>query len=243
MQEEEWIWPGVRYRHAPGAFPLNTDAFALAGFAAPPPGGHIADLGCGCGVIGLLLAGRLPDARFTGVELQPSAAKMAAENAARNGMSQRFSVVEGDLRQTRTLLPMGSFQYAVSNPPYYPAGAGAVSQNADRRTARSEASFTLEDVYRAAAWLVQYGGGFALVHKPERLTDLFCTLRESGFEPKRMQLVCHRPGKAASLVLLESRRGGRPGLRLEPDLVLYDAHGQPTEDFRRLYGPPSRCST
>jgi tRNA1(Val) A37 N6-methylase TrmN6 len=85
---------------------------------------------------------------------------------------------------------------------------------------------------------VQFGGGFALVHRPERLTDLFCTLRQAGFEPKRLRLVCHRPGKAASLVLVEAKKGGKPGLRLEPDLLLHDETGRPTAEHRRLYGNP-----
>jgi tRNA1(Val) A37 N6-methylase TrmN6 len=235
---EELLWPGVRYCHAAGAFPLGTDAFALAGFAAPPPTGPVADLGCGCGVVGLLLAGRLPGLRVTGIELDRDAAAMAAENAARNGMTDRFSVICGDLRQARTLLPMESFRYAVANPPYFPTAAGAQAPEPGRRTARSEAQCTLEDVCQAARWLVQFGGGFALVHRPERLTDLFCTLRQAGFEPKRLRLVCHRPGKAASLVLVEAKKGGKPGLRLEPDLLLHDETGRPTAEHRRLYGNP-----
>lgn len=234
--EDEWIWPGVRYRHAPGTFPLGTDAFALAGFAAPPPNGAVADLGCGCGVVGLLLAGRLPRLRVTGVELDPAAAAMAAENAARNAMEDRVQVLTGDLRQVRDLLPAGRLDYAVANPPYFPAGAGASAKGTARRLARSEEGCTLEDVCRAAAWLVRSGGGFALVHRPERLTDLLCTLRQTGFEPKRLRLVCHRPGQAASLVLAEGRRGGRPGLRLEPDLLLHDEQGRPTAAYHRLYG-------
>ena len=71
----------------------------------------------------------------------------------------------------------------------------------------------------AAAWLLRQGGRFFLVHRAERLCDLLCTLRASGLEPKRLRLVRSTSGKTR-LVLLEARRGGRPGLTVEPDQLV-----------------------
>ena len=88
---------------------------------------------------------------------------------------------------------------------------------------------------RAAAYLLRWGGSFCLVHKPERLTDLFCALRPAGLEPKRLRLVEARPGRAASLVLLEGRRGGKPGLTMEAPLVLQNPDGSPTAEVDAIY--------
>ena len=104
-----------------------------------------------------------------------------------------------------------------------------------RRTARSEVSCTLEDVCRAASYLLRWGGAFCLVHKPERLTDLLCLLRETGLEPKRLRFVVNRTGAAPSLVLLEGRRGGKPGLTVEPPLILQKPDGSPTEELDAIY--------
>ena len=99
----------------------------------------------------------------------------------------------------------------------------------------SEATCTLAQLLDAAAWLVKTGGRLALVYRPERLCDLLCGLRQAGFEPKRMRLVRHHAGAPVSLLLVESRRGGKPGLALEPDLLLFTPDGAPTAEYRQLY--------
>ena len=93
---------------------------------------------------------------------------------------------------------------------------------------------TLEDICHAAAYLLHWGGSFCLVHKPERLTDLLCTLRDHGLEPKRLREVCKTAGTAPSLILLEGRRGGKPGLSIEAPLVLQDG-GAPTAEVDAIY--------
>ena len=79
-----------------------------------------------------------------------------------------------------------------------------------------EEQCTLEQLCAAAARCLKNGGRFALVHRPDRLTDLLCALRAAGLEPKRMQLVQHRADKPPSAVLLEAVRQGRPGLEVLP---------------------------
>jgi len=216
-----------------GAFPLGTDAILLADFARVSAGEAVCDLGCGCGVIGLLLAARRA-ADVTGVELQPDACETARQNAARNGLTGRFRTVPGDLRGIRSLLPAGTFRAVVSNPPYFPDGAGAAAPGA-RGPARTELACSLGDVCRAAAWLLRFGGRFFVVYRPERLADLICALRENRLEPKRIRFVRHRPGAPVSLILLEARSGGRAGLRCEPDLPLCGDDGQPSAEARRIY--------
>ena len=74
-----------------------------------------------------------------------------------------------------------------------------------------------------------------ILNKPERLTDLLCTLRECHLEPKRLRFVCKTAEAAPSLVLCESRRGGKPGLSIEPPLLLRTAAGTPTPEVDAIY--------
>ncbi|MBQ2144367.1 MAG: SAM-dependent methyltransferase, partial [Oscillospiraceae bacterium] len=101
--------------------------------------------------------------------------------------------------------------------------------------ARTEVCCTLTDAVTAARWLLQTGGSLDLVHRPERLTDVLTALRAAGLEPKRLRLVRHRADKQPSLVLIRAVLGGRPGLAVEPDCVLYEADGAPSADYRRIY--------
>ena len=229
------LWPeGPLFAPAPHAA-LSTDSVLLADFVRFSGNARGIDLGCASGAILLMLLFRSDRLRMTGLELQPDAAELACRAVEMNRLSERSEICCGDLREYRTLFPGGCFDFAVSNPPYYPSGTGALSPDPARAGARSELSCTLADVCDAAAFLCRTGGNFFLVHKPERLSEIFVILNRTGLEPKRLRAVCPRPGKAPSLMLIEARKGGKPGLKIEPTLFLQTESGEESEEYKRIY--------
>ena len=211
-------------------FPLSTDSMVLADFVRLPPRARVLDLGSGCGTLGLLLCAADPGCTVTGVELDPAAHDMALQNSRRNQLSSRLSSICADLRSISRLLPCGQVQIVVSNPPYF--SGGPVSRS--HPTARRDDCVPVDSLFEAAAWALKYGGDFYLVHRPERLAELISAGSRKNMELKRLRLVRHQADKAVMLVLLQFRKGGKPGMTWE-DLVLFDAQGQPTGDYRRIY--------
>ena len=189
-----------------GIFPLGGDSLALGAFATVKPRWRVCDLGTGSGALLLLLARRTEGLSLTGVELDLLSAQTARDNLLKNGLAGE--IVEGDLRKVN--LPAVGFDLVISNPPYFPVGAGTSGGSA-----RSEESCTLDELCAAAARLVKNGGRFALCHRPERLTDVLCTLRSHNLEPKRLKLISHSPGHPPSVILVEGVRQGKPGLAIE----------------------------
>ena len=224
---------GLRFVYGNGQHPPGLDSFLLASLPGLRPGLRVCDLGCGTGLLGLLLLQRQPDLRVTGLDIQPEAVRQGRLAAAENQLEDRLVFRLEDLRETS--LPAGRFDLAICNPPYFPPSAGPPPKGEARRTARTEAACALEDVCRTAGRLLRWGGALCLVHKPERLTDLLCALRENGLEPKRLRLVSPRWDRAPSLLLAEARRGGRPGLRVEPPLILENPDGSPSAELSRIY--------
>ncbi len=234
--EIDELWPGTRFLASGGAFPLGTDSVLLADFAKGSGKiRQIADLGCGGGILTVLLLQKFPAAEAFGIEIQPAAAEQCRENLKLNALSERAQIVTGDLRERENLPEAGSFDLVISNPPYFPSGSGYTAPEAGRAEARDERSCTLEDVCKAAAYLTRWGGTFAIVHRPERLSELCCALTATGLEPKRLRMVTPKPGAAPSLILLEARRGGKPGLTIEPALHLFDPDGTDSTESRRIY--------
>ena len=231
---DEALWNRLTLEASDGVFPLSTDTMLLSDFVRLRPRARVADLGCGCGALGLLLCARSTDCTVTGIELLPRACAQARANIAASGLSERMRVVPGDLQAIRTLLPAGSYTDAAANPPYFPAASPAAPEPG-RAAARSQAFCPPEALCAAAAWLLQWGGRFSLVFRPESLCDFLCALRSARLEPKRLRPVRPRPGGPVRLLLLEAVLGGRPGLRWEPDLLLEEADGRPTADARRIY--------
>lgn len=236
MSGERWeaLAPGgLRFVYGNEQFPPGLDSFLLSSMPRLKPGLRVCDLGCGTGLVSLLLLQRQRELTVTGLDIQPEAVRLGNLAAEENGLTDRLSFVPGDLREP--VLPAGSFDLAVCNPPYFPPSGGIPPKGTARRTARTEETCTLEDVCRAAAHLLRWGGGFCLVHKPERLTDLLAALRQAGLEPKRIRFAASRPEKAPSLVLAEARRGGRPGLTVDPPLILENPDGSPTAELDSIY--------
>ncbi len=235
MAAFERLWEGGPEFRQAEHFRLSTDSVLLADFVRCASARRGIDLGCASGALALLLLEKNERLHMTGLEIVPEAAALARENMERNGLAGRAEIVEGDIREHRRLFQTGRFDLVVCNPPYYPVGSGAAPGDAKRAAARGETQCSLEDVCKAAAFLCRTGGSVCLVHKPERLSELMCAMTAQGIEPKRLRLVCHRAGRAPSLVLLEGRRGGRPGLKIEPELILTNPDGTDSEETRKIY--------
>lgn len=214
---------------------FGTDAILLSHFAMPCVGDAVCELGTGCGAIALRLAAGGGAFAVHGVDIQPSAIALAQSSADRFAGTPKPTFAVGDWADPRSIAPAGSFRRVVCNPPYFPAGGGAVNENPAVRLARHETPDTLAEVCGAAAWLLKSGGRFFLCHRPEHLPRVLAALTACHLEPKRLQPVQKRADTAPWLFLLEARKDGRPGLTWLPPLVLYNPDGTETDALREIY--------
>lgn len=235
MAEFTRLWQDGPLFAQAGHFRLSTDCVLLADFINTSGYKKGIDLGCASGAIALLLLSRSEQLHMTGLEIIPEAAALAEENMRANSLEARSRIVQGDIRLHRELFKSGSFDLVAANPPYFPVGSGYVSPDEGRASARGEGNCSLDDICAAAAFLCRTGGSFSLVHKPERLSEVFCCMSKHGIEPKRLRMVTHRPGAAPNLALIEGRRGGRPGLKVEATLYINDRDGNESPEAKRIY--------
>lgn len=213
---------------------FGADAVLLADFASPRRGERLCDLCAGCGIVSLLWSRNGPF-ETDAVELQPEAAALARQ-AARENRLENLRVVEADLRTLPSAMN-GSYDLVACNPPYRPVGSGPANALPAVRNARFEAACTLRDAVETGSRLLKNGGRLCICHRPERLTDLLSLLRGAGAEPKRLRFAQHSAETAPWLVLAEGKKGAKPGLVVEPALLLYDADGAPSSEQRRIYAP------
>ncbi|MCH5353069.1 MAG: methyltransferase [Acutalibacter sp.] len=214
---------------------FTTDTLLLSHFSLPRPGEICADFGTGCGTIPLLWCMRGKPHSVLAVELQENAVQLALKSAEENGFSEVLQVMQGDIRDYRSLLPHQGFHLIACNPPYYPLNSGALGGGA-RKMARHEESLTLTDLAAAARYSLRYGGRLCVCLPGERLAEAMEVFRRQELEPKRLRLVQSAPGKQPYLFLLECRRGGKPGVNIEPVLLLTDGGGDFTNEMKKIYG-------
>lgn len=232
--EENRLWPtGPYFRQGAGA-KLTTDSVLLADFVRNVRGKG-ADLGCASGILMLLLLEREPGITMTGVEIEAEAAGAALENLRHNGLETRGEILCMDLRKIRSKMKVGSYEFAVFNPPYYDVGRGKISETPERAGARSEVSGSLEDFCNTAVKICRSDGRIFCCYKPEQIIRMIDTLRENRAEVKRIRFVHHSANHPANLVLIEARKDGNPGLRIEKPLILFDENGRETDEYRMIY--------
>ncbi len=222
----EHLKNGYELELCPGAFPLSTDSIALAGFCRLGKGARILDLGSGCGTLGLLLCDRDPACQVTGLEIEEEVHRTALKNAAANGIPYRLTSIQGDIMDPPACIKPG-FDICVSNPPYF-------TQGAVRSSARHQLHCTTEGLFKTASRFLKWGGDFYLVHKPEQLAYLCALGAANNLEAKRLCLLRHKPESPVNLILMQFRKGAKPGLIWE-EQQLHEADGTPSAYYKTLY--------
>lgn len=208
-------------------FRFGTDAVVLARFAMAHlrvrngrrATEHAVDLGTGTGILPLLLAMGTKIPHIGAIEIQPGMADMARRSVAGNSLGDRITVLEADLRQADVMLGRSSQDLVLCNPPYQPAGAAIGNEGASVRAARHEIHCTLADVVEQAARLLRNDGAFCVVHRPERMAELFCLMSACGMEPKQLQMLHRSAQSPPSLIFVRGIRCGRKGLQVLPPLI------------------------
>ena len=230
------LWPdGPLMEQSGDAAPIGTDSILLSSFATVTGVRRAIDLGCGCGVIALTLLSRSDTVRVDAVDILPGAAELARRNAELNGLSGRMRVRNMDLRRLSRLETGCTYDLIVSNPPYFPVDAGGVSGNVVRLASRSETFCTLEDLISCADRLSHYLTKFAFIHRTERLPEILVLLNEHRLTPKRLRFMQTRLSSPPSLFMIECKKGAKPGLTVEPVLILQNDDGTETDEVKRIY--------
>lgn len=220
----------------PSYFCFGMDAVLLSGFAAVKQKEFAIDLGCGNGIIPILLEAKTEGAHFTGLEIQPENVDMAKRSVSYNHIEHKVSIIQGDIKDASKKFGASSFHVVTSNPPYMTGNHGLTNENKIKAIARHEILCTLEDVIRESSKLLMPRGRFYMVHRPFRLAEIMCLMHRYGLEPKRMKLVHPFVDKEPNMVLLEGLKGGNPRITVEKPLIVYQKPGIYTPEIYDIYG-------
>ena len=220
----------------PDKFCFGIDAVLLSGFAAVKKGENVLDLGTGTGIIPILLEAKTQGRQFTGLEIQPDMADMAARSVCLNRLEEKISIVNGDIKEASAIFGGASFDVVTCNPPYMSNNHGLKNPGLPKAIARHEVLCTFEDIAREASGVLKFGGRFYMVHRPHRLLELLETMRRWKLEAKRMKFVHPFAGREANMVLIEAFKGGRPEMRIEPPVIVYKEQGVYSDEIYDIYG-------
>lgn len=217
-------------------FCYGIDAVLLAHFLSTmnKPPVTIADLGCGNGIVPLILSHKIPDSNITGFELKESAASLAIKSVEHNGLTKRIKVINSDINHIGDEYT-GFFDAVTFNPPYVEKGAGMLNASESKMIARHETTAGIYDFMKQAARIIKRNGRVCVVYRPRRLADLIDAGRKSALEPVEMRMVCPHRGENPNIVLLALERGKHSELKVLPELIVRDDEGNYTEEIKNIY--------
>ncbi|MEH7929880.1 tRNA1(Val) (adenine(37)-N6)-methyltransferase [Staphylococcus pseudintermedius] len=215
-------------------FSFSTDALLLGHFTEVRKRDRILDMCAGNGVIPLLLSDKGNNV-ITGVEIQPQLVNMAVRSVQYNHLEDRITMVEMDINALIQAYSPAQFDLITCNPPYFKANQTNQHQLEAHKIARHEIYCTLDDCLRVSNHLLKEGGRVVMVHRAERMLDLFESMRHYRIEPKRLHMIFSKPGKAAQTIVVEGRKGGRQGLDIAPPFYIYDEQGDYTPEMKEIY--------
>lgn len=220
---------------ARAGYRFSLDAVLLAHFVNLDKVRSAADLGTGSGVIMTLMAARSPEIKLIGLELQEDQVERARRSVRLNGLEERISIRQGDVRQVTEYIEPQSVELAVSNPPFRKKGEGRISKNSEQAVARHELYGDLSDFVKGASRILISGGRLAMIQRPERFVELMQLFRETGIAPSRLRWVHSFVHSRAGLFLLEGVNKKSAGLAVLPPLIIYEKPGVYSEEILSWY--------
>lgn len=211
---------GLKLMQDTDMFCFGIDAVMLANFVNCKKPGRVVDLCTGNGVIPILLSEKIPFEEIIGVEIQKSVADLAQENVILNNLNEKIKIINHDLKSVVEILGKSKFDVVTCNPPYRTSGCGIQNEADTKAIARHEIYCSLEDVIRVSANLLKPLGKFFMVHRPDRLCDVLCCMRDYKIEPKLLQFVQHNKDSAPTHILIEGVYGAKRYLKVKETKLL-----------------------
>ncbi|MGE5626733.1 MAG: tRNA1(Val) (adenine(37)-N6)-methyltransferase [Solirubrobacterales bacterium] len=227
---------GIRLIQKKDAFRFGVDAVLLANFAKIKKGFKVIDLCSGTGIIPFILAGKTGADRITGIEIQEDMVDMAKRTADINKLAERVKFINLDLKNSDELRKLEKADVVTVNPPYKLKNSGIINSDDKNAIARHEICCDFEDVVVAAKAVLKHNGRAYIIHRPDRLVDVLCTMRKYKIEPKTIRMVHPNYLKAPNMVLIEGQNNGGAFLKWMQPLYVYDLKGNYTEEINNIYG-------
>jgi len=231
-------YEGMKIIQRPDMFNFSLDSTILGYYVTITSGmKKICDLGSGNGYIPLFLSLRT-SSKIDGVEIQKDVCDLAIKSVKLNNLESQIHIYNLDLKECYKTLGSAEYDLVTVNPPFFEYKESSLVKKNDYLTiARHEVLCNLNDCIHQANILLKDGGTFAIVHRADRMVDIFESLRNNGFEPKRLLFVYPKVDSTdAQTIFIESKKSKNKGnLKILQPLYVYNKDNTYTTDILKIF--------
>lgn len=226
---------GLKIIQNPDWFSFSLDSVLLGNFVKLGSNMKIIDFCTGNAPIPLFLSTRT-NSKIIGVELQWEVYELAKKSIAINKLCDQINIINEDVNNISKIYETDFFDLITCNPPYFKIFPGSnTNENDIKAIARHELKLKLSDIFNCAKKILKNNGKIAMVHRTDRLIDIIILMRKSNIEPKRLRFIYPFSNSESNLVLIEGSKNGKPGLKIEHDLIIHKEDGSYTEEVEMIF--------
>ena len=217
-------------------FSFSLDSVLLANFVSLNKNiTNVLDIGCGNAPIPLILSTKT-SASITGVEIQSDVYDMARRSVSINNLDDRINIINDDINNYANNVESDSFDVITCNPPFFKVSPGSNFNESEYKViARHEVKLDLNQLFKISRKLLKNGGVVSIVHRPDRLIDIFSVMRENNIEPKRLRFIYPKEGRECNMILVEGSKNGKTGLKILPPLITHNSDGSYTKEVLEYF--------
>lgn len=183
-----------------------------------------------------LVLSTLTDSEIIGVEIQKEIYALATESVKINGLEERISILNEDVKKLPDLFETDTFDLITCNPPYFKVNESSnLNYNYIKTVARHEVMLTLNDIFAVSRKLLKNNGSVVMVHRTDRLSEILTLMTNNNLQPKRIRFIYPKEGKESNLVLIDAKKNGKIGVKVLPPLYCHNDDGSYTSEVLKMF--------
>lgn len=214
-------------------FKFSLDSILLANFSKQYKKPRMLDIGTGSCIIPLLLSDNYKT--IDAVEIQEKQYNLAKKSIECNNINN-INLINDDINEYYNKIPSETYDVITCNPPYFKVLTGSHLNDVEaKQIARHEIKLNIEDIFKISKKILKNNGVISIVHRPERLIEIFENMKKNNIEPKKLWFIYPKINKDSNIVIISGSKNGKPGLEVLPPLFVHNDDGSYTEEVKKYF--------
>ena len=216
-------------------FNFSLDSVLLYNFINLKPNMKVIDICSGNCPIPLMMSKKI-DNKIYAVELQKEVYELGKESIELNNLQDKIELLNMDAKDLNKVFDTDTFDLITCNPPYFKVNENSKrNDNTVKSIARHEIMITIEDIIVLARKLLKNNGSLALVHRPDRLSEIIELMNKYNLSLKKIQFIYPKDNTESNMVLIEATKNGNNSLKVLEPLIIHNENGDYKENIKEMF--------